>query len=148
MVQGLSLKNRYTVDLAGIMRLYETNYAKLLPLLPKSDEVGDSCVYQVFGHEYTITITESTRYTTVIELLQQDEASLPVYMYPHLIIRLYHDARVAEVCSAQQISRLKPRYDYPNMRMHQQDEKHQVNRFLGDWLAYCLKNGISKQSVC
>ncbi|WP_459782606.1 DUF1249 domain-containing protein, partial [Photobacterium sp. R1] len=30
---------------------------------------------------------------------------------------------------------------------HQKDEKHQVNRFLGDWLAYCLKNGLSKQSV-
>ncbi|PST87710.1 DUF1249 family protein [Photobacterium jeanii] len=148
MGRGLSLKKRYTVDLAEIMRLYETNYAKLLPLLPKSDEVGDSCAYQVFDHAYRITIIESTRYTTLIELQQSDDNALPDYMHPHLKIRLYHDARVAEVCSAQQISRLKPRYDYPNMRMHQQDEKHQVNRFLGDWLVYCLKNGISKQSVC
>lgn len=142
------MNKRYTVDLAGIMRLYETNYAKLLPLLPKTDRVGDGCVYKVFDVEYQLRIIESTRYTTVIELWQRSDGELPEYLLPRLTIRLYHDARVAEVCTAQQISRLKPRYDYPNLRMHQKDEKHQVNRFLGDWLAYCLKNGISKQSVC
>ncbi len=130
------------------MRLYETNYAKLLPLLPKSDQVGDRCIYCVFEHEYHLTIIESTRYTTMVELCLSGGAELPEYMAPRMKVRLYHDARVAEVCSAQQISRLQPRYDYPNLRMHQKDEKHQVNRFLGDWLAYCLKNGISRQSVC
>lgn len=142
------MNKRYTVDFAGIMRLYETNYARLLPLLPKTDRVGDECVYKVIEHEYQLKITESTRYTTVIELWQRVDGELPDYLIPRLTVRLYHDARVAEVCTAQQISRLKPRYDYPNLRMHQKDEKHQVNRFLGDWLAYCLKNGISKQSVC
>ena len=142
------MKKRYTVDLAGIMRLYETNYAKLLPLLPKTDRVGDECVYKVADIEYQLRIIESTRYTTVIKLWQRSDGELPEYLLPRLTVRLYHDARVAEVCTAQQISRLKPRYDYPNLRMHQKDEKHQVNRFLGDWLAYCLKSGISKQSVC
>ncbi|MDO6704894.1 DUF1249 family protein [Photobacterium sp. 1_MG-2023] len=138
---------RYTVDLAGIMRLYETNYAKLLPLLPKSEVVGDECAYQVGSHDYKLRILESTRYTTLIQLQMETDTGLPEYLIPTFKVRLYHDARVAEVCSIQQISRLKPRYDYPNMRMHQKDEKHQVNRFLGDWLAYCLKNGLSKQSV-
>ncbi|PSU05875.1 DUF1249 domain-containing protein [Photobacterium gaetbulicola] len=142
------MNRRYAVDFAGIMRLYETNYAKLLPLLPKSDQVGDHCIYCVSEQEYHLTITESTRYTTVVEIHLKAEESLPDYLIPKMTIRLYHDARVAEVCSAQQTSRLQPRYDYPNMRMHQKDEKHQVNRFLGDWLAYCLKNGISRQSVC
>ncbi|MDX1303407.1 DUF1249 family protein [Photobacterium sp.] len=142
------MNKRYTVDLAGLMRLYETNYAKLLPLLPKNDAVGDECVYQVFEHEYRLKIIESTRYTTVVSLWQHNTGDVAEYLIPQLTVRLYHDARVAEVCRAQQISRLKPRYDYPNLRMYQKDEKHQVNRFLGDWLAYCLKNGISKQSVC
>ncbi|PSW02643.1 DUF1249 family protein [Photobacterium lipolyticum] len=142
------MNKRYTVDLAGLMRLYETNYAKLLPLLPKNDAVGDECAYQVFEHEYRLKIIESTRYTTVVCLWQHNTGDVAEYLIPQLTVRLYHDARVAEVCSAQQISRLKPRYDYPNLRMCQKDEKHQVNRFLGDWLAYCLKNGISKQSVC
>ncbi|MBV1841064.1 DUF1249 family protein [Photobacterium ganghwense] len=142
------MNKRYTVDLADIMRLYETNYAKLLPLLPKSDQVGDQCVYAVSEQEYCLTITESTRYTTVVELRLLAENAMPEYLIPRMTIRLYHDARVAEVCAAQQTSRWKPRYDYPNLRMYQKDEKHQVNRFLGDWLAHCLKNGISRQSVC
>lgn len=142
------MNKRYTVDLTGLMRLYETNYAKLLPLLPKSDDVGDECAYLVFEHEYRLKITESTRYTTVICLWLHTETDVAEYLVPRLTVRLYHDAKVAEVCSAQQISRLKPRYDYPNLRMYQKDEKHQVNRFLGDWLTYCLKNGLSKQSIC
>ncbi|WP_428447884.1 DUF1249 family protein [Photobacterium nomapromontoriensis] len=142
------MNKRYSVDFTAIMRLYETNYAKLLPLLPKSDLVGEQCIYCVSDQTYLLTITESTRYTTVVELGLVSGEALPDYLIPKMTIRLYHDARVAEVCRAQQISRLKPRYDYPNLRMHQKDEKHQVNRFLGDWLVFCLKNGIRKQSVC
>ncbi|HIF9062647.1 TPA: DUF1249 family protein [Photobacterium damselae] len=142
------MKTKYTVDLAQLMRLYETNYAKLLPLLPKNDAVGEETVYMVQEHEYRLKILESTRYTTLITLERVDEGALIAdYLITQMVIRLYHDARVAEVCSAQQISRFKPRYDYPNLRMLQQDEKHQVNRFLHDWLSLCLRFGLRKQSV-
>ncbi|PHZ58176.1 dehydrogenase [Photobacterium leiognathi] len=142
------MNSRYSVDLSSLMRLYETNYAKLLPLLPRSDGVGDERFYRVCDDVYCLKIIESTRYTTMISLELQGEQSVADYLSPSLTIRLYHDAKVAEVCSAQQISRLKPIYDYPNLRMHQKDEKHQVNRFLGDWLNHCLRHGISNQSVC
>ncbi len=49
-----------------------------------------------------------------------------------MTVRLYHDAMVAEVCSSQQIFRFKARYDYPNKKLHQRDEKHQINQFLAD----------------
>ncbi|PSU28034.1 MULTISPECIES: DUF1249 family protein [Photobacterium] len=142
------MNKRYTVDLTSLMRLYETNYAKLLPLLPRSDEVGDTQVYLVCDDAYQLTIIESTRYTTVVTLALVDMDKIVDYLAPLLTVRLYHDAKVAEVCAAQQISRLKPIYDYPNLRMHQKNEKHQVNLFLGDWLKHCLRHGLSKQSVC
>ncbi|MGQ7191841.1 DUF1249 domain-containing protein, partial [Escherichia sp. HC-CC] len=44
-------------------------------------------------------------------------------------------------CSSQQIFRFKARYDYPNKKLHQRDEKHQINQFLADWLRYCLAHG-------
>ena len=50
-----------------------------------------------------------------------------------MTVRLYHDAMVAEVCSSQQIFRFKARYDYPNKKLHQRDEKHQINQFLADF---------------
>jgi hypothetical protein len=53
-------------------------------------------------------------------------------------IRLYHDARAAEVISSQGIRQVKPRYDYPNTNMHQEDEKQQINQFLNEWLHLCL----------
>jgi len=33
------------------------------------------------------------------------------------------------------------RYQYPNERMYQQDEKAQQNRFLTEWLEHCLHSG-------
>ncbi|MCD9467489.1 DUF1249 family protein [Photobacterium iliopiscarium] len=142
------MNKRYTVDLTSLMRLYETNYAKLLPLLPRSDTVGDMLVYLVCDDVYQLEIIESTRYTTVITLGLLESEKVADYLAPLLTVRLYHDAKVAEVCAIQQISRLKPIYDYPNLRMHQKNEKHQVNLFLGDWLKHCLRHGLSKQSVC
>ena len=68
-------------------------------------------------------------------------------MKAELTIRMYHDARVAEVCSSQQIFRIKPRYDYPNIAMHQCDEKRQINVFLSDWLLHCLRNGTAKNNM-
>jgi hypothetical protein len=56
-------------------------------------------------------------------------------------IRLYHDARMAEVNSSQNIRWIKPRYDYPNKKMHLPDEKQQINQFLKEWLQLCLQQG-------
>ncbi|PKF50358.1 DUF1249 family protein [Enterovibrio nigricans] len=139
------LRREYQVDLSALMRMYETNYAKLVRLMPRQDDVGEYCVYEIQGQEFQLDIVESTRYTTLINIWQRGE--VPSYLRPKLTVRLYHDARVAEVCTSQQISRIQPRYDYPNPRMHQRDEKRQVNAFLSDWLVLCLKNGITKHNI-
>ncbi len=138
------MNRNYTVDFPAIMRMYETNYAKLVSLLPRGDD--ESCGYVVCGEEYLLTVIEQTRYTTLIKIVQL--SPLATQRATELTVRLYHDARVAEVCATQQTARLKPRYDYPNKRMHQKDEKHQVNQFLSDWLMHCLKYGTSNSSMC
>ncbi len=90
-------------------------FAQLRHLLLRRDEAGASVVYQVKGARYQLTIKESTRYTTLVEIRQM----APVVSYwslPFMPVRLYHDAMVAEVCSTQQIYRFKARYDYPNKK--------------------------------
>ncbi|MGF1769638.1 DUF1249 family protein [Enterovibrio makurazakiensis] len=139
------LKRGYQVDLSALMRMYETNYAKLLRLMPRQDDVGEFCVYDIQGNEFQLDVVESTRYTTLLDIWQRGE--IPQYLRPRLTVRMYHDARVAEVCTSQQISRIQPSYDYPNPRMHQRNEKHQINAFLSDWLGHCLRNGIAKQNI-
>jgi uncharacterized protein YqiB (DUF1249 family) len=103
--------------------------------------------YQVANAQYRLTIVESTRYTTLVTI-EQTRPAVSYWSLPSMTVRLYHDAMVAEVCSSQQIFRFKARYDYPNKKLHQRDEKHQINQFLADWLRFCLAHGAMAIPVC
>lgn len=129
MVQA-AVKQRYHVDLAGLMRTYETNYAKLNALLPVSAEVGDVRCYQAANMIYQLTVNEITKYTTVVEICQSDDT--PVFPLPTMSVRLYHDARVAEVCSSGEFSRIKAKYDYPNDQLMQKMKSINLIRSLGN----------------
>ncbi|EFL4478513.1 DUF1249 family protein [Escherichia fergusonii] len=131
---------RYTPDFPEMMRLCETNFSQLRRLLPRNNAPGETVSYQVANAQYRLTIVESTRYTTLVTI-EQTAPAISYWSLPSMTVRLYHDAMVAEVCSSQQIFRFKARYDYPNKKLHQRDEKHQINQFLADWLRYCLAHG-------
>ncbi|OEE07527.1 DUF1249 family protein [Vibrio cyclitrophicus] len=142
---NIAVKKPYHVDLAELMRVYETNYAKLNALLPVGHEVGDVRCYQAVNMVYQLTVNEVTKYTTLIDICQSDET--PAFPLPKMSVRLYHDARVAEVCASGDFSRVKAKYDYPNTKLLQKDEKFQLNKFLGEWLTFCLKTGISRSPI-
>lgn len=142
---NIAVKKPYHVDLAELMRVYETNYAKLNALLPVGHHVGDVRCYQAVNMVYQLTVNEVTKYTTLIDICQSD--AMPVFPLPKMSVRLYHDARVAEVCASGDFSRVKAKYDYPNTKLLQKDEKFQLNKFLGEWLTFCLKNGISRTPI-
>ena len=134
---------RYVPDLMSLQRTCEVNYMALMKLLPPGVSVGAERRYQVGnGLQFQLTVTEESRFTSQV-ILAQHNPELPSYLQARREIRLYHDVRMAEVCAAQQISMLQPRYDYPNQKMHHRDEKEQVNLFLADWLRFCLKHGTS-----
>lgn len=134
---------RYVPDLMSLQRTCEVNYMALMKLLPPGGSVGAERRYQVGnGLQFQLTVTEESRFTSRV-ILAQHNPELPSYLQARIEIRLCHDVRMAEVCAAQQISMLQPRYDYPNQKMHHRDEKEQVNLFLADWLRFCLKHGTS-----
>ncbi|TFH91735.1 MULTISPECIES: DUF1249 family protein [Vibrio] len=141
-MEQVAIKKPYHVDLSDLMRTYETNYAKLNALLPNQPSVDDVRCYQAANMTYQIQVVEVTKYTTLVDICQSDD--VPVFPLPTMSVRLYHDARVAEVCACDHLKRVNARYDYPNEKMLQQDEKVQLNRFLGDWLSFCLRQGISR----
>ncbi|WP_432454512.1 MULTISPECIES: DUF1249 domain-containing protein [unclassified Agarivorans] len=130
---------RYRVNLEQLMQLYAANYVLLMRLFPTELSRGQTLRLQPqIGEDYQLECKERTRYTSLYEIRQTGRQAHQ-YLRSQLIVRLYHDARLAEVCASQQIYKLKPRYDYPNKKMHHRDEKHQINQFLNDWLAFCLK---------
>ena len=93
---------------------------------------------------HVLRITERSPYTTTLELSRAaiDTSSNWLKM-PRLTLRMYHDAKLAEVLAWEGHKRLRPRYEYPNQSMYQSDEKYQLNCFLGEWLTLCLEHGHS-----
>ncbi len=132
-------RRRYRVDLAADQATCAANYARLRRLLSAA---GDSAAFGVgAGVELHLRLVERCRYTDTLTL-RQDGRGL-ASLAPELTVRLYHDARLAEVTGFANRRRVLPLYDYPNPAMHQPDEKAQWNRFLGEWLSHCLQHGFS-----
>lgn len=144
------IKRQYRPNITNIINLCEVNYMMLLRLIADKEQVGEQRCFMISDFlSYTILITEVTRYTSLITMSQDTHISghnLTNLFRPKMVIRLYHDARLAEVISNQDIRQIKPRYDYPNSKMHLPDEKQQINVFLKEWLQLSLQLGQTQLS--
>lgn len=136
---------KYKPQLATLMNLCDVNYMLLIKLLADKENVGEERNFFISDFlSYVVTVNEVTRYTTLITMSQNTievGKELAHLFQPKMVIRLYHDARMAEVITSQNIRQVKPRYDYPNSKMHLPDEKQQINMFLKEWLQLCHELG-------
>jgi len=125
--------------------VHQSNYVKILRVIPFIRAMH--CEAQIWArtpaHHVEIHILEVTRYTTTFSFLINYAGAHQWLPQMHITIRCYHDARVAEVVKFQKHKQFDARYSYPNPHMHQRNEKQQINRFLGEWMSYCLKSGCS-----
>lgn len=131
---------KYVPNLSSLQATCEHNYLHVLKLLPDVDT--ESLTYDFSagtGLSYRIEIIDSARYTSTIEIAQTSNHG-PDYLKPAMTVRLYHDARMAEVISSQNAGALAPSYSYPNSKMRMRNEKHMVNVFLSEWLVFCLNH--------
>lgn len=131
---------KYIPHLPSMQALCELNYSRFLRLLPDCDTESLTYTFSVAGQfSYQIKIDEAARYTTTL-LVEQNNAGTPAYLKPSMSVRLYHDARMAEVITSQNTGAFAPSYEYPNSKMRQRNEKLMINIFLAEWLQFCLKN--------
>jgi len=125
----------------------DANYLRLMKLFPAIEQADAASIgVDVNGTrmEVLLEVLERSPYTTLIRLSQRPE--LPWSRKASLTVRLYHDARSAEVVEYQGRKHfLRAVYDYPNADMRQPDEKAQINRFLGEYLALCLRHGVAAE---
>ncbi|WP_444928732.1 DUF1249 domain-containing protein [Microbulbifer sp. SSSA002] len=134
----------YRVDLPSYHADCDANYLRLLRLLPELSEREQWC-YQIPGGSLKLRVVTRSKYTT--EVLLDAEVNLRESRWlesPNLTARLYHDARMAEVIAVNGRGPVGGKgvdTTYPNPRMQRADERPQANRFLGEWLEYCLANG-------
>ena len=120
---------------SGLMDLYEQNYIRLKKIVPDLN-IADEMISISDGHlDLYLSVTERCKFTTMFRMTYQLKQGDKVTYEPDMQIRIYHDARIAEV---------QNRLDRNHQRIFSGgslDHKWKMNRFLYKWLGYCIFQG-------
>ncbi len=143
------IRARYKVDLVAHLAECDANYVRIMMLMPDLDRVNEHefCVGN-YCVPVRLSVLERFPYTTTVRLLQlSHELTAEEFTLapPSITVRLYHDARTAEVIEYQNHRRWQAVYAYPNREMHLPNEKAQVNAFLSEYLSHCLRHGVTTE---
>ena len=146
-------KAGYSIDLATHMAECDANYfriRKVMPFMDSRDERILTVVFAGISVPVRFVIKERSKYTSVV-LIEPDKdcdvGETGMWEMGSISVRLYHDARTAEVIEIQKQRRFDPVYQYPNRKMRARDEKVQINKYLGEFLASCLSHGITEERM-
>ena len=125
-----------TRSFASLMELYEGNYLlmrRLVPSLARPDRLHPSgwvrsCVE--YGPDLYLRLLDRSRHTATV-LVTHRFSEHGERFEPDLPVRVYADARLAEVWSRQSSRRLPQPLA----------QRWESNHFLNRWLRYCLSEG-------
>jgi uncharacterized protein YqiB (DUF1249 family) len=150
MVPDTAQRQRYHINLQALHAECETNYLRLLKVLPafSTENTRHLALQASHGGErrFRFLVVERARYTSTLEIAEsgiQKQQDKQWGLSATFTVRLYHDAQMAEVLSFQRQKTPSPCNSYPNPRMLQRDEKTQWNFLLGEWLTHCLAHGYN-----
>ncbi len=139
-------KRPYVLNLPTMHSLYETNYVRFYRLFPDYEKSNKKDFF-VGEARVQLEVIERSRYTTIFRI-HQTGAPEKWLAGLWIEVRAYHDASMIEVVKFQTKEVIAARYQYPNSKMHQEDEKNQQNLFLAEWLENCLENGRDSFVTC
>ncbi|WP_253481510.1 DUF1249 domain-containing protein [Natronocella acetinitrilica] len=142
----LSLRDHPLLDripsrsFATLMELYEGNYILMRRLAPSLRHLQDSNISRVDGTvDLHLRVHERSPYTTTVSMTHYFDLEEGA-VEPDLLLRVYHDARVAEVMPETPVERFRLwNGDQPDPRSL--EWRWEMNRFLNRWLRYCLGEG-------
>jgi len=124
------------------MWYFERNYNALIDMVDLCRVLEQGRVeLELAGSRIELTILERSRYTLLVAIQQSFMPDEQQHLLGNLEfkVRLYLDAKLAEVISYQGQQPREPRYPFPNKRMFYPDEKRQTNLVLYDWLSHCSR---------
>ncbi|RLA37490.1 MAG: DUF1249 domain-containing protein [Gammaproteobacteria bacterium] len=127
--------------LAHLMREYERNYERLQFLVPELRQLcGCSVSHAEAEPDLYLEVLDQAAYTTTMVLTYALEIDGTHQPEPDVQVRVYHDARMAEVLAVRELGP-SGRFGWCPLRQSAMSRKWRFNRFLGKWLAYCLQQG-------
>lgn len=126
----------------SLMSLYESNYIRLAWLVPDLRAVSGVQVSSIEGDcPLHLSVDESSRYTSTLRLTYMfDDAGVEL-ADPDLQIRVYHDARLAEVQACARWHRHSMLEAMRSELARQLGDRWLRNIMLNKWLDYCVERG-------
>ncbi len=122
--------------------LFEENYLLFRRLLPRLQSGLSFVLGADSGHHALhIKVEECGPHTSLLTLTKSlgGDGHLPPPLL--LRVRIYHDARLAEVTGYQDCVHIPPGYAARMAQGFQRDERRQVNRLLHELLQHCRRHG-------
>ena len=126
----------------GLMALYESNYLRLLRLIPEIDRLDGCFRSRVAGDcDLHIEILERCRYTVTLSLTYHLETDDGLLIDPDMTIRVYLDGQLAEAMGVGERQRHAALRRLVLEHRRELDIRWQRNIILNKWLEYLSDQG-------
>lgn len=126
----------------GLMALYESNYLRLLRLIPEIERLDGCFRSRVAGAcDLHVEILERCRYTVTLGMTYHFECKDGTLADPDMKVRAYLDGRLAEVMSIRGADRHTELRRPARAHRRELDERWKRNVVLNKWLEYLTDQG-------
>lgn len=126
----------------GLMALYESNYLRLLRLLPEIDRLDGCFRGRVAGDcDLHVEILERRRYTVTLSLTYHLETDDGLRLDPDILVRVYLDGQLAEAMAIGKQQRHAAMRRLMCVHREELDRRWRRNIVLNKWLDYLSEQG-------
>lgn len=126
----------------GLMALYESNYLRLLRLIPEVARLDGCFRSRVAGDcDLHVEILERCRYTVTLSLTYHFKTDEGLLVDPDMTIRVYLDGQQAEAMAIGQNQRHAALRQFVREHRSELNLRWQRNSILNKWLEYLSDSG-------
>lgn len=126
----------------GLMALYESNYLRLLRLIPDIEQLDGCFRSRVAGDcDLRLEIIERARYTVTLSLTYYLATADGLWIEPDMTLRVYLDGQLAEVTAIGKQRRSVSLSHMAREHRKELDRRWRRNIILNKWLEYLVDQG-------
>jgi len=126
----------------GLMALYESNYLRLLRLIPDIDRLDGCFRSRVAGDcDLFVEVIETSRYTVTLSLTYRLATDDGLFVDPDMTVRVYLDGQQAEVLAIGEQQRHAALQRLVIEHREELDRRWRCNIVLNKWLEYLSDQG-------
>lgn len=126
----------------GLMALYESNYLRLMRLIPEIERLDGCFRSRVAGEcDLHVEILERSRYTVTLSLTYHFETDAGLLIDPDVTVRVYLDGMVCEAMAIGRRQRHESLRRLLKEHRKELDRRWRRNMILNKWLEYLSDQG-------